>query len=313
MINVGIVGSFSAINRHTNALGKLPDTRITGRWICEDGGDTAVDFETGKSTIHPDELAENTDALIVTGSGWFCSSVVTAAIRKAKHVFLYPAVLRTVSETNQLIKLAREANVILKAGKTGKTDARGLTDAIRDPSGISMVELQHYHRLSDADNHHTIAEALLTDLEIVTGLIRARVISIKAKGLCMLSPQPEIINARLEFDNGCAVNYNCNLVAATNEFLGTVVLNNRILKYNFITHELTNWFIHRINNHDENPILTESRRVEHTDLLTTELADFLNNIHSDQAFLSLHDSGFEAYLLADRILEKVMKTLIGCT
>jgi hypothetical protein len=293
-------------------LGRIPDTRITRRWICEDGGDTAVDFETGRSTIHPDDLTENTDALIVTGSGRFCSSMVTAALRKAKHVFVYPAVLKTVNETNQLIKLAREANVILKAGKTGTTDARGLTDAIRDPSGISMVELQHYHRLSDADNHHTIAEALLTDLEIVTGLIRARVISIKAKGLCMLSPQPEIINARLEFDNGCAVNYNCNLVAATNEFLGTVVLNNRILKYNFITHELTNWFIHRINSQDENPILTESRRVEHADLLTTELADFLNSIHSDQAFLSLHDSGFEAFLLADRILEKVMKTLVGC-
>ena len=86
-----------------------------------------------------------------------------------------------------------------------------------------------------------------------------------------------------------------------------------ILKYNFITHELTNWFIHRINNQDENPILTESRRVEHTDLLATELSDFLNNIHSDQAFLSLRDSGFEAFLLADRILEKVMKTLVRCT
>ncbi|HJZ39303.1 MAG TPA: Gfo/Idh/MocA family oxidoreductase [Bacteroidales bacterium] len=313
MINVGIVGSFSAINKHTNALGKIPDTRITGRWIPEDGGDTALEFETGNSCIHPEELAENSDALIITGSGRFCSSLVVAALRKAKHVFLYPAVLNSVNEANQLIKLAREANVILKAGKTGKTDARGLTDAIHDPSGISMVELQHYHRLSDADNHHTISEALLTDLEIVNSLIRARVISIKAKGLCMLSPQPEIINARLEFDNGCAVNYNCNLVAAQNEFLGTVVLNNRILKYNFITHELTNWFIHRINNQDENPILTESRRVEHTDLLATELSDFLNNIHSDQAFLSLRDSGFEAFLLADRILEKVMKTLVRCT
>jgi predicted dehydrogenase len=311
MINVGIVGSVSAIRKHTSALNKIGGVRIINHWISGGMLDSATDSETGRVYTEPGPLLEKTDALIITEAGAFCSRMAVAALRKARHVFLYPTVVHSFTEVYHLIQLAREANVILKCGRTGTTGIQALIKVLPDTHDISMIDFQHYRKITRPGSTG-ISEALLSDVEIINNLVHARVISIKAKGLCMLSSQPEILNARFEFDNGCAVNYNCNLVAAQNEFLITIVVRNKILKYNFLTGALTGWYLQRTINQNECPIFIESIQVEQTDSLWNDLSDYFTMILSGPAFLSINDNGFESYVLTDRILDKVMKTLIQC-
>lgn len=312
MINVGIVGSFSAINRHQNVLCNFQGVRITGCWITGGLQESALNIDTGITCTDTDTIVGQVDALIITDIGSFCDRLVIAALRKARHVFLYPSVVRSVNEVFQLIQLAREANTILLCGRTGNTNIVGFIKELPDINTINMIELQHYYKISETGKSRDISEALLSDIEIINNLAHARLISIKAKGLCMLSSQAEIINARLEFDNGCAVNYNCNLVAAQNEFIITIVVKNRILKYNFITNEFTGWHLHRTLNRNESPIFVENIQVEQSDPLSGDLSDFFKLIQYGPAFLSINDNGFESYVMTDRILEKVMKTLIQC-
>jgi len=312
MINVGIVGSISAINRHTNVLCNFQGIRISGCWISSGLQESALNIDTGITCTDTEAIVGQVDALIITDTGSFCNRLVIAALRKARHVFLYPSVVCSIHEAFQLIQLAREANTILLCGHTGNTNIVGFIKALPDIHTISMIELQHYFKISETGKSGDISQALLSDIEIINNLVHARLISIKAKGLCMLSSQPEIINARLEFDNGCAANYNCNLVAAQNEFIITIVVKNRILKYNFITNEFTGWHLHRTLNRNESPIFVENIQVEQTDPLFGDLSDFFKLIQSGPAFLSINDNGFESYVMTDRILEKVMKTLIQC-
>jgi predicted dehydrogenase len=222
MIQVGIVGSLTAINKHTEALHQIQELRITGCWITGDDHGPVTEAETGFQCISASTITRNADALIIAAGGDFCLDLAIAALRTARHVFLYPPALRSVSDASHLIKLAREAGVILRAGKTGSYNVRGLMETLRDRADINMIELQHDYKVTDHDNRNGIHGALLADLEVISSLVGARVTSIKAKGHCMLSSEPDIINARLEFDNGCAVNYNCSLVAATNDFQGTL-------------------------------------------------------------------------------------------
>jgi predicted dehydrogenase len=314
MLNVGIVGSLAAIERHANALTRVQDIRITGRWITDGEQGSATEAETGITCMSPSQVTGNADALIIAAGGAFCGQVAISALRSARHVFIYPYILQSLAEATQLIKMAREANVILRAGKTGHDNIKNLLRALPDVSEINMIELQHDYQVR---GNHTGAgnmfDALLADLEVINSLVRARVISIKAKGLCMLTSEADIVSARLEFDNGCAVNYNCNLVAAQNGFTGTIFLKNRILKYNFGSGDLSSWFVHHQSAPVKTPFFLENMRVEKTDSLTGELADFIDLIRSGPAFLSMNDNGFEPYLLTDRILEKVMKTLVRCS
>jgi hypothetical protein len=307
-MKVGIAGTVSAINRHVLALSKMQDIRITGCWTVSGPAGEVIDPDSGK-TIDAEEIPDRADALIITDPGDFYNQLAILALRNARHVFLYPSVIRSINEVYQLIKLAREANVILKCGRTGKLGMRGLTGIIKNLNDISMIEFQHVMKISGAASP-PISDILLGDMEILGRLVRAHNTFIKAKGLCMFSAQPEIINARLEFDNGSAVNYYCNKVGTQNEHMITVVLKDSVLKYSLISNELSGWYLKRAMNQNENPIFIENIQVEQTDYLFDDLRSYFNLIHSGPAFLSIYDNGFESYVLTDRILEKVSKTLV---
>ncbi len=312
MIQVGIVGSLAAINRHADALGKIQDIRITGCWIPNDGDGLATRAETGELCTSTAQITSSSDVLIIATCDEFSRGLATHALREARHVFVYPGIAHSVNDATQLVKLAREAGVILRAGKTGNYNVKGLMGALHDHADINMIELQHDYRIPD-HSRIRMPDAVLADLEVISSLVGARTISIKAKGHSMLSCEPDIINARLEFDNGCAVNYNCSLVAAQNEFLCTLVLKDRVLKYNFITGELTSSSVQQSGNPVNEPIHIEHIRVGNPDTLTLELTDFFSHILSGTVFLSMNESGFEPFMLTDRILERVMKTLVRCS
>lgn len=311
MLNVGIVGPPDAISRHAYAVGLLKGIHISGRWITADDQETATHADTGITHLSPLPVVQSADALIVSGRGGFCERLAVAGLRSAKPLYMYPAVIPSVSEAVMLQKLAREASVILRVGKTGGTDINMLADTLPDSGDISLIEMHHNYQIQSNGAGHSIQDAILADLEIITGLIRARVISIKAKGLCMLSSQPDIVNARLEFDNGCAANYACNLVAPLPEHEVTLTLKNRIQKYNLITQEVTRWSVQPDGDRPSHQL--ETVRLPGTDLLIREMTDFIHMIQSGYSFLSASESGFEPYLLTDRILEKVMKTLVRCS
>jgi predicted dehydrogenase len=310
MIHVGILGHAQHIERHVHALAHHDDVLITGRWITGEDSESAVHAGTGITALSAQQIIGHADALIIDAPGSFCHAVAIAALRSARHVFIYPGAMGSVEEATHLIKLAREANVILRAGKTTRGNISSLLHALPDIREINMIELQHDYAVNGTSK--SMNSALLADLEVISSLVRARVISIKAKGMCMLTPEPDIVSARLEFDNGCAVNYNCNLVAAQHAFTGTLVMKNRILKYDFNRGELTSWFVHQPGSPADTPFCIENTRVPQCDSLAGELSDFTDLIRKGPAFLSMSDSGFEPYMLTDRILEKVMKTLVRC-
>jgi hypothetical protein len=310
MINVGIAGTLAAINRHTLALKKIEDIRVSGRWATSGLQDSALELTSGISYTDPESIIDKADALIITDPGNLGTRLATLALRKAKHLFLYPSVLRSTNEVYQLIKLAREANVILKCGRTGKIGINGLIKSVPETSAISMVEFQHVLKISSPAVFHDIQEILLADFEIINRLIPARNTSIKTKGISMFSTLPDIINTRLEFDNGCVVNYYCNTVGIQYEHATTVMLKDSVIRYSFLSNELSGWYLKSSLNRNENPIFIENFQVEQTDYLFDDLCGFIKLIHSGPAFLSIYDNGFESYVLTDRILEKVSKTLV---
>lgn len=306
MINVGIAGSFTAISRHKSALSQLNEIRIAGTWSVE-GSETISDLSTGLVLTDFERILDKIDVLIITDTGKIYNQLAISALRKARHVFLYPSVLTSTNEVYALIKLAREANVILKCGRTGELSLKNLLSHISNPSAIGIIEYQHVLKINASETISSLPDILLADMEIILRLIRARNTSIKAKGLSMISGKADVINARMEFDNGSAVNYYCNTLGTHYEHAITILLNNSILKYNILKNELSGWYL---KNHEGNPVFIESLKMEQPDYLVDDLCSFFNLIQSGAAFLSIYDNGFESFILTERVLEKVMKTLV---
>ncbi len=310
MINVGIAGALPAINRHTYVLNRIHDVRVTGRWITSESGDTAFNMESGITSSDPGTITGRAEVMIIADKSSLSARLATYALKKAKHILVYPSVISSVNEVNALIKLAREANVILKCGRTGNSGYNGLVKAISDKGPVNLIDFHHSIKLLQGDRQNLLFNQLLADIEIMNSLIRARNTSIRVKGHSLLTSRPEVINARLEFDNGCAVNYYCNLLALQNDHHITIVLKDCLLKYDFIAYELSRWYLKPALIQNENPIFIEKIQVEQGDNLYDDLMTFFNLIRSGPAFLSIYDNGFEPLVMADRIHERVLKTLV---
>lgn len=306
-MKVGIAGSFSAVNRHVCVLEKIKDVAIAGRWSVNGQSDHAIEIDTGR-VLKPEKIVEQSEVLIITDPGDFYYNLAILALRNARHVFLYTPVMRTITEAFQLIKLGNEANVILKCGRTGGCGINELIRHIPDLRQICMIEFQHSIKIQDGNS--ALYDLILADMEIINRLVHARNTSLKTKGISMIANKPDVINARLEFDNGTAVNYYCNTVSTRNEHVLTILLKDRMLNYNLLNNEISGWYINRTSDNSGIPIFMENTRVELTDYLFDDLSAFIGLIKSGPAFLSIYENGFESFVLADRILEKVSKTLV---
>lgn len=307
-MNVGIVGSSSAVKRHVCVVEKINNVNIAGNWPVKINPDAAIDEATGMP-VCTDKIFGITDALIITDPGEFSFDLATMAVRNAKHVFLYPHVMKTPNDAFQLMKLGNEANVVLKCGRTGKQGINSLLKSITDLKLINMIEFQHSVNISEGQIHD-LHDILLGDMEIVSRLIHARNTSVKAKGICMLSNKPDVLNARLEFDNGAAINYYCNTVSMQNEHCMTLVLKKGVLQYNLINNTLSGWHQNGSDGTGGNPVFINNSTLETTDYLYEDLSSFFTIIQSRTPFHSFHDNGFESFILTNRILEKVSKTLV---
>jgi len=142
---------------------------------------------------------------------------------------------------------------------------------------------------------------------------KSQILSIKAKGLTMLSQKPEIINARLEYDNACAVNITCNVVAIHDDFQGTIVLKDGYIKYDFISHKLTSWNMQRTNNINGSPLNVDHIKIATNDVVFEELSNFVSSAISVPRHHETYDFGFEPFILTERIMEKVRKSVIQYT
>jgi hypothetical protein len=171
-----------------------------------------------------------------------------------------------------------------------------------------MIEFRHVLNIKEVSL--PLSEIIPGDIEILSSLIKARNTSLKTKGLAFFTCNPDIISARLEFDNGSVANYYCSIAGLQNEYRISLILREGLVEYDLNQNKLSGWHMNRAGNQNENPIFIENIKVEQTDHLFEDLKSFLNLIHSGPAFLSIYDNGFESFILTDRILEKVSKTLV---
>lgn len=312
-MNVGIIGSDSFMNKHIRALNNIKDVSITGRYFAGKKENDSENLDQVLDFGDPYELLDHADALIITDRGSLDSTLVVKALKRSKHIFLYPTTVCSVNEAMEFVKLAHEANAILRIGNMGCYNLKGLLKMIPDIPGIKFIELHFYKSIAKSQPVNPIFEALLITTQIINSLVKSQILSVKAKGLMMLSNKPEIINSRLEYDNGCAVNITCNVVAAKDDFQGTIVLKDRCMKYDFISRKLTSWNIKQARENNGSPLHIDQIEIAKHDIIFEEIEGFIHAAISGHKHHETNDNGFEPLFLTDRILEKVNKSVIQHT
>jgi predicted dehydrogenase len=305
MIKLGIIGQPLTIISHLPITGKLSDVQWTG-YFSENSNGSQAYFPSIREFSTAEQLISNSDALIIAGNKGEYFNLAVMALKHARHVFFPVTLLQTVSEANKLIKLASEANVILKVFRSGSYNPELLKDHIL-AGEIWLLELQHNTQVINGNTGKNLFYNLLYNLDFILGLTRSNVVSIKATGLNMLSTHADIISTRVDFDNGCSATVNCNCASVKDEHIGTIVLKDKTIRIDFIRHEAVVWNITRSEQHGDT-INTHKLSFHQRDPLAENLLSFIALLNDIDHSLANPEDGFRSFIMASKIMDRVNKT-----
>lgn len=163
-----------------------------------------------------DHLLDRVEAVDIVSPTSTHFDIASVAIQSSKHVFVEKPVASTRDEGIRLMDLHRQYPSVIQVGHVERFN----------PAYLSVKDLDiqplfiECHRLAQFNMRGTdvsvILDLMIHDLDLILHIVKSKVVSISANGVCIVSQTPDIGNVRLEFENGCTANITASRLSLKN-------------------------------------------------------------------------------------------------
>lgn len=320
MLKIGVLGAGHLGKIHLKLIKQIPEYELTGFY----DPDEAVATETAQNMnvrkfSDMEELMDAVDVVDIvtpTLSHYECAA---KALRKSKHIFIEKPITNTIDEAKSLMSLVTEADVKAQVGHVERFNPAftAVRDHLKNPMFIETHRLAQFNpRGTDVS---VVLDLMIHDLDIVLSVVNANIKRISASGVAIVSEQPDIANARLEFDNGCVANLTASRFSLKNMRKTRFFQRNAYISVDFLkkTSELVKM---RDIAGDPDPfsmsidlgegkgakeIFFEKPKVEENNAILDELKSFAEAIRTDSKPPVTVEDGYKALDIAHKIIAKL--------
>jgi len=276
-----------------------------------------------KRFIDIDELIDNVDIVDIvtpTVSHFKCAE---KALHKCKHLFIEKPLTTTLQEARHLIDIAKEANVKVQVGHVERFNPAFLSvkNRIKKPLFIES------HRLSQFNPRGTdvpvVLDLMIHDIDLILHCVNSTVRNISASGVPVITSQPDITNARIEFNNGCVANITASRISLKNMRKMRIFQQNEYIAIDFLkketeilklSSEIDNnplALIIDTGNGDKKQISFEKPHIEQTNAIKKELELFYESITQNFTPEVTIFDGYYALEIAYQIIDKIKSNAIN--
>lgn len=209
MIKVGVIGAGHLGKLILKQLNELPEWFTITGFYDNNTNISSLDNEMHQwiSFTDADSLINASDALILSVPTSFHYIYARHILSFGKHLFIEKPITDTLEEAILLKKYTQETyQPIVQVGHIERFN----------PAWLSIQELPlnpmfiEVHRLAPFNSRGTdvsvVLDLMIHDLDLILQLIPHEISEIRANGVAILSPTPDIANARIEFKNGAVAN-----------------------------------------------------------------------------------------------------------
>lgn len=310
MIRIGIIGNDEKILEHAITIQNISGFDFKG-FFNSNGNHLTGNNSKIRTTgyLSYKDLLNSVDAIDITDNGPSSYELAVSALKKTKHLYIVPSLLKSYDQTLELTKLANEANVTLMVQRTAKYNA--VLNAIPEGlPGLRLVDIEHHMVNGSKKPDLSVLSIILKNLDILHAIIKSNSSNIKACGVSMINKTPDIINARIEFANGCVANLNCSRIALKESHVATFIQNSKIIKIDFKSNKAQVLYPERLNNNNKSDykLKKQTYKVSPNNPLIDEFTHFRDSIVNNSESLSNIEDGFKSLLVAHKIFEKVQKS-----
>ena len=320
MLKIGVLGAGHLGKIHINCIKQLLVFDLVGFYDQDNNTAKKVSEDLQVRCFSSiEELIDSVDVVDIvtpTISHFECASL---ALKKGKHVFIEKPIVATVDEASRLIKLADEANVKVQVGHVERFNPA----YIAARPHIDAPLFVEAHRLALFNPRGTdvpvVLDLMVHDIDIILDMIKSPIKNISASGVAIVSPTPDITNARIEFENGSVVNLTASRISLKNMRKHRIFQKDAYITIDFLEKKTevvriddadnANPFAMKIDlaNGTKKQISIEQPTIQPINSIMTELESFHNAIvNNTKPIVTIHD-GVQALKVCYMILDEIDK------
>lgn len=323
MLKVGVIGAGHLGQIHLKILKKLnKDYELIGFYDSDKEKSKKLNRELRiKSFKKFEDLLEETDVITIATPTKSHFEYAKEAIKAHKHVFIEKPISNSNEEAETLIKLSNEASVKIQIGHVERFNPAFIA---AEPFCKHPLFIET-HRLSEFNIRGTdvsvVLDLMIHDIDIILSIVKSNVKKIHASGVALISNQPDIANARIEFDNGCVANLTASRISLKKMRKTRIFEKDAYVSIDFLEKKTEIIKLSDIKKSEkddpyaiiletakgkkdkkiyfENPEILENNAIEE------EFKCFKNSIQNDTKPIVSIEDGYYALQIANKIIEKL--------
>ncbi len=213
-IPVGVAGVGRLGQLHARLYREVEGAKLIGVYDTEAPRAETLANELGVRRFESfDELLDATEAVNIVVPTIFHFELGHKVLAAGKHIFIEKPITTTLDEAGALIALAAKQQRVLQVGHIERFNA-ALRALDNFPLAPRFIES---HRLASFDPRGTdvavVLDLMIHDIDIILALVKSPLTRIDANGVAVVSEEPDIANARLQFANGCVANVTASRIS----------------------------------------------------------------------------------------------------
>jgi len=255
---------------------------------------------------HHTDLLNKVQAVSIAAPTPSHYSIAKDFFLKGIDVLLEKPISSTLKEAEELIGLAESRGLIFQIGHLERFNGAlsGIEERVEHPRFIESYRLGPFSgRGAEID---VVLDLMIHDLDIILTLVKSSVNSLQAAGIPILTPYPDIANARIEFENGCIASLTASRVSKERVRKTRIFQPEGILSIDYLSQRLSLSKKQGPLDRGRVPeMVTEEIPVKKIDLVDDEIRSFLQSVRNRKPARVSGLDGKRALELALQITQKI--------
>lgn len=203
-LRMAVIGVGHLGQHHARILAGMPDVELVGVVDANPEQARTIAAKLGTTPYESYQpLLQRVDAVSIVTPTVHHHAVASAFLRAGVPVLVEKPVCRTVAEADDLIELAAKANVPFQVGHIERFNP-AFEELVRRPIRPKFVEAERHGPFTGRSvDIGAVLDLMIHDLDLLLSLVGSPVRNVSAVGAAVFGGHEDMVNARLEFENGC--------------------------------------------------------------------------------------------------------------
>jgi predicted dehydrogenase len=203
-VRMAVIGVGHLGQHHARILASLPDVELVGVADANPDQARAIAAKVGTTAYdHFEPLLTRVDAVSVVTPTIHHHEVASAFLRAGVPALVEKPICRTLAEAEDLIALAARVGVPLQVGHIERFNP-AFEELARRPIRPKFVEAERHGPFTGRSiDIGAVLDLMIHDLDLLLALVGGPVARVAAVGAAVFGGHEDMVNARLEFENGC--------------------------------------------------------------------------------------------------------------